>query len=158
MVDSFIKLYVKNPTGRVLLGLWEGSWELPGLPWNRGESIQQEVTSIAAEHGLALSSIRLGALITRHWNNRPDPMLMHYYECESSSTELKLPDDGTTKLEWFDRRRADKVIPFEFMKTIMHGIDTHPTQVLAGAHLYTKDAQNEKVINKEITEPLYILS
>ena len=158
MVDSFIKLYVKNPANQILLGKWQNEWELPGLPWDRGKSLRQELNAIAKEHGLKLSSFRLGALITRHWNTKPEPLLMHYYECRVECNDYHLPNDGTTQMAWFTPKDAQQAIPFEFMKLIMLGIDKHPEQTLAGAHCYYKDKNSSEILSKEITEPLYILS
>lgn len=141
-----------------MLGKWEGEWELPGLPWQKATSLRNEITAIATEHGLTLSSFRLGAMITRHWNTKPEPLLMHYYECSVKQNHFSLPDDGTTEMDWFTTEQAQQVIPFEFMKTIMLGIDAHPNNVLGGAHCYYKDESNKEIIKKEITEPLYVLS
>jgi len=157
VINSFIKLYIKNPAGQILLGKWQGEWELPGLPWERNKSIAAEVTAIAEEHGLILETFRLGALITRHWNTKPEPLLMHYYECLVKESSFQLPNDGTTEMAWFSAKDAQDVIPFMFMKQIMQGIDQHPEQVMAGAHCYYKDS-NDEILNKEITEPLYVLS
>jgi hypothetical protein len=139
---SFMKLYVTNDQGEVLLVKWNGEWELSGDRYNQPLSVSKFLDEMASHMGIKIKNPRLCGLYTQRWRGNPYLTLMHYYQADYVSGELQVPPD-CTDVKWFSYEEALKVIPYSNMTAIMKEIKAHPGKVIGAAFERYKDDNNQ---------------
>ena len=139
---SFMKLYVTNEPGEVLLVKWNGEWEIIGDSYNQPLSINTFLDEMASHMGITIQNPRLGGLYTQRWRGNPYLTLMHYYQADYVSGELQVPPD-CTDIKWFSYEEALEVIPYPNMTTMMRKIKAHPGRVIGAAFERYKDDNNQ---------------
>jgi len=128
---SFFKLFVTNTKNEVMLVKWKDAWEIPGKRYRGSKTVKEFVGLMASNHGLMVDDIKLNALITFHYNTKPNPTLMQYYTAKYVSGDLRLPF-GSSEVKWVKLEDAYKWIPYAEMVNIMQHIESEPS-VLWGA-------------------------
>jgi hypothetical protein len=96
---SFMKLYVTNNKGQVLLLGGGSEWEITGARYNDTISIHEFVNWMGKRMGIKIKNIRLRGLLTFNYTWRANPTLMHYYTAEYESGDLVLPE-GCDGIKW----------------------------------------------------------
>ncbi len=139
---SFMKLYVTNEQGEVLLVKWNGAWELSGDRYNQPLSINKFLDEMADHMGITIKNPRLCGLYTQRWQGTPYLTLMHYYQANYVSGELRVPPD-CTDIRWFSYEEALEVIPYPNMITMMRQIRDNPDRVIGAAFERYKDEDNQ---------------
>lgn len=139
---SFMKLYVTNEQGEVLLVKWNGEWELSGDRYNQPLSVNKFLDEMASSMGITIENPRLCGLYTQRWQGNPSLTLMHYYQAEYVSGDLQVPPD-CTDVRWFSYEEALKAIPYPNMTTMMREIKAHPGRVIGAAFERYKDDNNQ---------------
>ena len=138
---SFIKLYVTNDQGEVLLVKWENEWELAGDRYNQPLTIRQFLDSMSVDMGVTIKNSRLCGLYTQRWRDTPYLTLMHYYQADYSGGDLQVPPD-CTDIRWFSYEEALEAIPYQNMTTIMRKIREHPGKIMGAAFERYQDENN----------------
>ncbi len=139
---SFMKLYVTNDQGEVLLVKWQGEWEIVGDSYNQPLSVSKFLDEMASHMGIKIKNPQLCGLYTQRWRGNPYLTLMHYYQADYVSGELQVPPD-CTDIKWFSYEEALEVIPYPNMTTIMKKIKAHPEKVIGAAFERYKDDNNQ---------------
>jgi len=152
---SFMKLYVTNDKGEVLLLGSKDSWEITGARYNDTLSIHDFVNWMAQRMGIKIINIRLRGLLTFHYTYRTNPTLMHYYTADYKCGDLVLPD-GCDEIKWVKKNETPKLIPFEEMNMIIQKINDCD-YLFGGSFGITKDSITQKRYSKVI-EPFYRLN
>lgn len=128
---SFFKLFVTNDKNEVMLVKWKDAWEIPGKKYTGSKTIKEFLDLMASNYGITVNNVKLNALITFHYNTKPNPTLMQYYTASYSSGDLKIPF-GSSDIKWVKLEEAYKSIPYAEMVNIMQHIKSDET-VLWGA-------------------------
>lgn len=152
---SFMKLYVTNDKGEVLLLGSGNNWEITGARYNDTLSIHDFVNWMAQRMGIQITNIRLRGLLTFHYTYRTSPTIMHYYTADYKSGNLLLPD-GCDGIKWVKKNETQKLIPFEEMNMIIKKINDCK-YLFGGSFWITKDSITGKRYSKVI-EPFYRLN
>lgn len=152
---SFMKLYVTNDSGEVLLLGSGDSWEITGARYNDTLSIHDFVDWMGQRMGIKIKNIRLRGLLTFHYTYRSNPTLMHYYTAEYKSGDLVLPE-GCEGIKWVNKNETLKLIPFEEMNKIIEKIN-ECDYLFGGSLGITKDSITQKR-NSRVIEPFYRLN
>ncbi len=139
---SFMKLYVTNDQGEVLLVKWNDEWELSGDRYNQPLSINKFLDEMASHMGITIKNPQLCGLYTQRWQDTPYLTLMHYYQADYVSGELRVPPD-CTDVRWFSYEEALKVVTYLNMTTIMKKTKAHPGRVIGAAFERYKDENNQ---------------
>jgi hypothetical protein len=152
---SFMKLYVTNNKGQVLLLGGGGEWEITGARYNDTISIHDFVNWMGKRMGIQVKNIRLRGLLTFHYTWRTNPTLMHYYTAEYKSGDLVLPE-GCDGIKWVNRNETAKLIPFDEMNRILEKINKCD-YLFGGSFRIYKDTVTGKRYSKVI-EPFHRLN
>ena len=152
---SFMKLYVTNNNGQVLLLGGGDEWEITGARYNDTLSIHDFVNWMGDRMGIRIKNIRLRGLLTFHYVWKSDPTLMHYYTAEYDSGDLVLPE-GCEAIKWVNKSETAKLIPFEEMNKTIEKINECDF-VFGGSFRIFKDPVTGKRYSKVI-EPFYRLN
>lgn len=152
---SFMKLYVTNDKGEVLLLGGGDSWEITGARYNDSLSVREFVNWMGERMGIKINNIRLRGLLTFHYIGRSNPTLMHYYTAEYESGNLVLPE-GCEGIKWVNKSETLKLIPYEEMNKIIERIEDCDC-LFGGSFRIEKDPKTKKRISKMI-EPFYRLN
>jgi|WetSurMetagenome_2_1015567.scaffolds.fasta_scaffold282271_1 hypothetical protein len=152
---SFMKLYVTNDEGGVLLLGSKDSWEITGARYNDTISILEFVNWMGQRMGIKITNIKLRGLLTFHYSYRTNPTLMHYYTADYKSGDLVLPE-GCDEIKWVKKNEIQKLIPFEEMNMIIQKINDCD-YLFGGSFWITKDSITQKRYSKVI-EPFYRLN
>ncbi len=140
---SFFKLFVTNEKNEVMLVKWKDAWEIPGKRYKGSKTVNEFVDLMASNHGIGVDKVKLNALITFHYNTRPNPTLMQYYTAKYSSGDLQIPL-GCSDIKWVKLEEAYKLIPYTEMVNIMQHIKNDETVLWGAAY---------DVIKKSTTTP-----
>lgn len=152
---SFIKLYVTNDKGEILLLGSGDSWEITGARYNDTLTIIEFVNWLGERMGIKIKNIRLRGLLTFHYSYRTNPTLMHYYTAEYESGNLVLPK-GCDGIRWVKKEEAYKMIPFEEMNKIIEKIN-NCDYLFGGSFWITKDSITQQRSSR-VKEPFYRLN
>jgi hypothetical protein len=152
---SFMKLYVTNNDGQVLLLGGDDSWEITGARYNDTLSIIDFVNWMGHRMGINIKNIRLRGLLTFHYSWRNNPTLMHYYTAEYQNGELVLPE-GCRGIKWVDKKDTPKLIPYDEMNKIIEKIN-ECDYLFGGSFRIDRDSISLKRFSSVI-EPFYRLN
>ena len=152
---SFMKLYVTNDHGEVLLLGGKDSFEITGARYNDSLTVKEFVDWMGERMGIKIKNIRLRGLLTFHYAWRSNPTLMHYYTAEYESGELILPE-GCEEIKWMNKSETSKLIPFQEMNEIIWKIN-ECDYLFGGSFRIEKDPKTKKRSSK-VMEPFYRLN
>lgn len=152
---SFFKLYVKNDKNETMLVEWDKEWEIPGRKYKGSNTVNEFVKLMAENHGIVVKNVKLRALVTFHYDTKPNPTLMQYYTADFVSGNLKAPL-GVSNVKWFTKKDVYTSIPYSEMVEIMQYIDKDTSTLWTGAYKITKKTNSSKRTSsiKEKLSPL----
>jgi hypothetical protein len=153
---TYIKLYITNAEGKILLQKWGNTWEVPGARYSAPFSIDKFVDTVAAENGIKISNTKLSAMFTVQYEDQKRFAIMQYYSASYASGSIRVPA-GCGDIKWFAVKDAIEILTFDDMKMVINKINEDPN-VVWGAALYKRtDRQtNQPVIS--LKEPFYKLN
>lgn len=140
---SFFKLFVTNEKNEVMLVKWKDAWEIPGKRYKGSKTVKGFIGLMSSNHGIKVDNIKLSALITFHYNTKPNPTLMHYYSAKYASGDLRVPF-GSSEIKWIPLEEAYNLIPYTEMVNIMQHIKSDEVVLWGAAY---------DVIKKSKTNP-----
>ncbi|MFP2997499.1 hypothetical protein ABN763_16395 [Spongiivirga sp. MCCC 1A20706] len=153
---SFFKLLVTNHENEIMLVEWDGAWEIPGKKYSGERTVKEFVSAMALKHGIRVDNIKLNALITFHYDNRPNPTLMQYYTATLTDGNLKVPA-SCSDIRWIGSNESFKLIPYPEMVQIMKKVISKPNVLWGGAFDITRKTTNSPR-NSKVKEALHILN
>jgi len=134
---SFFKLFVTNEKSEVMLVKWKDAWEIPGKKYKGSKTVKEFIDLMASNHGVKVDKVKLNALITFHYNTKPNPTLMQYYTAKYTSGDLQVPF-GSSDIKWVSLEEAYKMIPYTEMVNIMKHIKSDETILWGAAYDVSK--------------------
>jgi hypothetical protein len=152
---SFMKLYVTNENGEVLLLGGGDSWEITGARYNDSLSVKDFVNWMGERMGIKIKNIRLRGLLTFHYAWRSNPTLMHYYTAEYESGNIVLPE-GCEEIKWVKNDETSKLIPYEEMNKII--LKINECDYLFGGSFRIEKNPKTKKRNSKVIESFYRLN
>jgi len=152
---SFMKLYVTNEKGEVLLLGDQNGLEITGARYNDSLTVKEFVNWLGERMGINLKNIRLRGLLTFHYTWKSNPTLMHYYTAEYESGNLVLPE-GCEEIKWVSKNRTAELIPFDEMNKIISKMN-ECDYLFGGSFRIWKDSETKKR-RSEVIEPFYRLN
>jgi hypothetical protein len=152
---SFMKLYVTNDKGEVLLVGDENSFEITGARYNDTLTVKKFVDWMGNRMGIKINNIRLRGLITFHYAWKSNPTLMQYFTAQYESGALILPE-GCVQIRWVKKSETAKLIPYDEMNKIIAKIN-ECEYLFGGSFRIEKDSITHERKSKFL-EPFYRLN
>jgi len=153
---TYIKLFITNAEGKILLLKWDNDWEVPGARYNAPYTISRFIDTLCHEDGINVTNVKLSGMYTVESEGQKKYAIMQYYSGTTTSTSQRVPA-GCADIRWFTIDEALKLIPFEDMKMMVKKI-SEDRQAVWGAAIYKYKDKNTRLPVIEWREPFYKLN
>jgi len=139
--DNFtvFRVIIKNSKNQVLMTNDQGFWGMPWVNLTKRQFLKEAIDSMAIEHGIELSAIKLRGQFCFKYDYKPNVTFRNYYVAEYKSGEIKIPKNTIeTKfenIEWVDIPDAIERIGNDGMKEITRQIINKPDVIWGGSFM-----------------------